>query len=223
MDWTWPTVTELQLLFNGRSFALRERQTLIGRSRRCAIVLGSRLASREHCVIERTGKGLTLIELGSKNGTWVNGERVARRQQLVNGDQIRIGTDQLEVRSSPEPAEVGGQQLSMQTQRMDWAPAEEPFGEDSTASVDHASVLDLAEVLLETASGIEQRPQTTQLIVAAIDELLDHAGLTQPYINAPDADRLRAIADRLHAWWTNGSLDAWRHGLERRLRAAGRS
>ena len=44
-------------------YQLAQRQTLVGRSRRCAIVLNSRLASREHCVLERSGAALTLILL----------------------------------------------------------------------------------------------------------------------------------------------------------------
>ncbi len=212
---------ELRIRFEGQVYQLAQRQTLVGRSRRCAIVLASRLASREHCVLERSGAALTLIELGSKNGTWVNGERVTRRRQLAKGDAIRIGSDHLEVienvkANEPEP------RRQVETQRMARKPSEDRFDDDSTATVDHASVLDLAEVLLETASNPEQRPQTTRVILAAVDELLDHAGLTQPYLGAAEEQRLRVIADRVQSWWPDGSMNAWRLGLESRLAAAGR-
>jgi pSer/pThr/pTyr-binding forkhead associated (FHA) protein len=199
---------------------LTQRQTLVGRSRRCVIVLSSRLASREHCVLERSGAALTLIELGSKNGTWVNGERVTRRRQLAKGDEIRIGSDHLEVleeATGNEPAP----RRHVSTQRMSRTASQEQF-EDATATVDHASVLDLAEVLIETASGSEQRPQTTRVILAAVDELLDHAGLTQPYLGVSEEQRLRAIADRVQSWWPDGSMNSWRQALESRLAAAGR-
>jgi pSer/pThr/pTyr-binding forkhead associated (FHA) protein len=185
------------------------------------IVLSSRLASREHCVLERSGAALTLIELGSKNGTWVNGERVTRRRQLSKGDVIRIGSDHLEVIENVKASESEPRR-HVETQRMPRKPSKEPFEDDSTATVDHASVLDLAEVLLETAGGPEQRPQTTRVILAAVDELLDHAGLTQPYLGVSDEDRLRVIADRVRSWWPDGSMDGWRQGLESRLAAAGR-
>jgi pSer/pThr/pTyr-binding forkhead associated (FHA) protein len=205
-------------------YQLAQRQTLVGRSRRCAIVLNSRLASREHCVLERSGAALTLIELGSKNGTWVNGERVTRRRQLATGDEIRIGSDHLEVIENARGVE--GEQppprRNVETQRMPRKTSEEQFEDDSTATVDHASVLDLAEVLLETASGAEQRPQTTRVILAAVDELLDHAGLTQPYLGVAEEHRLRVIADRVQSWWPDGSMNAWRQSLESRLAAAGR-
>ena len=211
---------DLRIRHEGQIFQLAQRQTLVGRSRRCAIVLSSRLASREHCVLERSGAALTLIELGSKNGTWVNGERVTRRRQLAKGDEIRIGSDHLEVLEAakgnePEP------RRHISTQRMSRSASQEQF-EDATATVDHASVLDLAEVLLETASGNEQRPQTTRVILAAVDELLDHAGLTQPYLGVSEEQRLRVIADRVQSWWPDGSMNNWRQALESRLAAAGR-
>jgi pSer/pThr/pTyr-binding forkhead associated (FHA) protein len=214
-------VGELKIRYDGQLYQLTQRQTLVGRSRRCVIVLNSRLASREHCVLERSGAAITLIELGSKNGTWVNGERVSRRRQLAKGDEIRIGSDHLEVIENVKAVE-GEPRRNVETQRMARKPSEEPFEDDSTATVDHASVLDLAEVLLETAGGAEQRPQTTRVILAAVDELLDHAGLTQPYLGSPDEQRLRVIADRVQAWWPDGSMDTWRKGLEARLAAAGR-
>lgn len=214
-------MSELRIRHLGQIYQLAQRQTLVGRSRRCTIVLNSRLASREHCVLERSGAALTLIELGSKNGTWVNGERVSRRRQLATGDEIRIGSDHLEVIENARPAE-GEPRKQVETLRMARKPSEEQFEDDSTATVDHASVLDLAEVLLETAGGTEQRPQTTRVILAAVDELLDHAGLTQPYLGVAEEHRLRVIADRVQSWWPDGSMNAWRHGLESRLAAAGR-
>jgi pSer/pThr/pTyr-binding forkhead associated (FHA) protein len=214
-------VSELRIRHEGQIYQLAQRQTLVGRSRRCTIVLNSRLASREHCVLERSGAALTLIELGSKNGTWVNGERVTRRRQLATGDEIRIGSDHLEVLENYKPNE-GEPRRQVETQRMARKTSEEQFEDDSTATVDHASVLDLAEVLLETASGPEQRPQTTRVILAAVDELLDHAGLTQPYLGVTEEHRLRVIADRVQSWWPDGSLNAWRQSLDSRLAAAGR-
>jgi pSer/pThr/pTyr-binding forkhead associated (FHA) protein len=184
-------------------------------------VLNSRLASREHCVLERSGAALTLIELGSKNGTWVNGERVTRRRQLGKGDEIRIGSDHLAVVEEVKATEPAPRR-QVETQRMSRNPSADQFEDDSTATVDHASVLDLAEVLIETASGPDQRPQTTRVILAAVDELLDHAGLTQPYLGAFEEQRLRSIADCVQSWWPDGSMNAWRQALESRLAAAGR-
>ncbi|HWO08220.1 MAG TPA: FHA domain-containing protein, partial [Polyangiaceae bacterium] len=133
-------MSELRIRHQGQVYQLAQRQTLVGRSRRCTIVLSSRLASREHCVLERSGAALTLIELGSKNGTWVNGERVTRRRQLATGDEIRIGSDHLEVLENVKPE--GEPRRVVETLRMARKPSDEQFEDDSTATVDHASVLD---------------------------------------------------------------------------------
>lgn len=46
--------------------------------------------SRNHAVLEKRGSGIELLDLNSENGTFVNGERVARRQ-VVRGDRIGLG------------------------------------------------------------------------------------------------------------------------------------
>lgn len=51
-----------------------------------------RSVSRTHAVLERVGVDWVLIDEGlSRNGTWVNGDRVRRRRRLVSGDRIRVG------------------------------------------------------------------------------------------------------------------------------------
>ena len=46
--------------------------------------------SRNHAVMEKRGSGIELVDLNSENGTFVNGQRVTRRQ-LVRGDRVRLG------------------------------------------------------------------------------------------------------------------------------------
>jgi sigma-B regulation protein RsbU (phosphoserine phosphatase) len=47
--------------------------------------------SREHLVFERTGEGWTIRDLGSRNGTQLNGVRVAKTLNLTHGDRITVG------------------------------------------------------------------------------------------------------------------------------------
>ena len=62
----------------------------IGRSDACRLVIAHGTVSRRHAVIKRTGDGLEVRDLGSLNGTWVNGWRV-ERAVLRPGDTLRIG------------------------------------------------------------------------------------------------------------------------------------
>ena len=64
--------------------------TIVGRSRTCGLPLPGADASRRHAEILGTGKGFRLRDLGSTNGTFVNGERV-EEVELRPGDRIQIG------------------------------------------------------------------------------------------------------------------------------------
>jgi hypothetical protein len=63
---------------------------VVGRSRKCDLRLPGSDASRRHAEITGGPNGFTLTDLGSTNGTYVNGDRV-REHLLQPGDQIEIG------------------------------------------------------------------------------------------------------------------------------------
>lgn len=69
----------------------------IGRGRGNSIVLDDMLVSRQHVRITADADGLVLEDLGSRNGTYVNGRRV-ERTHLSEGDRIGIGAATFEVR-----------------------------------------------------------------------------------------------------------------------------
>ena len=72
-------------------YQLVESVTVIGRSRRCDIVLTDPNVSRQHAEIRRQGDGFMLLDLGSTNGTRVN-RRGVRQAVLQHGDRIELGT-----------------------------------------------------------------------------------------------------------------------------------
>ncbi|MGQ9468190.1 MAG: FHA domain-containing protein [Anaerolineae bacterium] len=76
----------------GQRWLIQEDQVLIGRGLDCDIILTARQISRHHARIERTADGrYFLYDLGSKNGTWVNGEKVQEAPRLLeDGDEIQF-------------------------------------------------------------------------------------------------------------------------------------
>jgi len=70
---------------------LEQTVTHLGRAVENEIVIVSKRASREHAHIRREGRKTFLDDLGSTNGTYLNGERVLGSVQLRDGDQIAIG------------------------------------------------------------------------------------------------------------------------------------
>ena len=78
----------------GRIFPLRFADITIGRALDNDVVLDSNDVSRRHVRIESAGTLLRLIDLGSTNGTRVNGRRVSEHL-LRNGDLVELGSTQL--------------------------------------------------------------------------------------------------------------------------------
>lgn len=78
------------------SYRLGETTT-IGRLPECDVVLSDPATSRRHARIVRRDGGFVLVDLGSTNGTFVNGEPVTERE-LRDGDRITLGGTTLEFR-----------------------------------------------------------------------------------------------------------------------------
>lgn len=70
-------------------------RTVIGRQPSCDLVIQDSAASRQHAAIEITGDTVALSDLGSRNGTSVNGQRCSGTRTLAEGDVIGIGATQL--------------------------------------------------------------------------------------------------------------------------------
>ncbi|MBL8859674.1 MAG: sigma 54-interacting transcriptional regulator [Planctomycetes bacterium] len=83
---------KLSVLEDGTSSELRvDRPTItIGRSVDNDLRLTSGLVSRHHCRIETDAEGVWVVDLGSANGTYVNGERISRKK-IDEADRVQIG------------------------------------------------------------------------------------------------------------------------------------
>ncbi|HYV25644.1 MAG TPA: sigma 54-interacting transcriptional regulator [Pyrinomonadaceae bacterium] len=75
----------------GTTFPLAADQITIGRESASAVSLKHASVSRRHCVIEREGDTFKIRDLGSSNGTFVNGQPV-NDKILNHADQVRIGS-----------------------------------------------------------------------------------------------------------------------------------
>lgn len=73
---------------------LASDRMVVGRLKACDICLPDKNASRQHAAIEREGTGWALRDLGSTNGTLLNGEPVDRAR-LRDGDRITVGITEL--------------------------------------------------------------------------------------------------------------------------------
>jgi pSer/pThr/pTyr-binding forkhead associated (FHA) protein len=88
---------------SGAQIELDRDLTTLGRSPDSHIFVADSNASRRHAVIEREGEAYWLEDVGARNGTWINAERVIERVMLEDGDIIRIGNTWFIFEIVPEP------------------------------------------------------------------------------------------------------------------------
>jgi len=81
------------------TFEVTKRRIAIGRSARNDLCLDDPFASRVHAELRREGQTVWLTDLGSANGTYVNGVRIREAVPIVPGDRVQIGETILEVLS----------------------------------------------------------------------------------------------------------------------------
>jgi len=75
-----------------REIIIQGQEFLIGRGTDCDLRLAVSAISRHHCLLRFKGGEATLSDLGSSNGTLVNGKRVRSQVALHTGDEIRVGS-----------------------------------------------------------------------------------------------------------------------------------
>ncbi len=81
----------------GQVIPLNRPKFLIGREQDCQLRPNSEMVSRHHCVFNVDEYSVRLRDLGSTNGTLVNGERIRKDVVLVAGDKVIIGNLEFEL------------------------------------------------------------------------------------------------------------------------------
>lgn len=74
----------------GERWQLTKDRFVIGRGSECDLVVADRQVSREHAQIRKAEQGYVLEDLGSKNGTHLNGMRIKEPTVLQDGDEIQV-------------------------------------------------------------------------------------------------------------------------------------
>lgn len=194
-------------LFTLENVSLSEGTYIIGRSRSADYYVSDPNASRRHARVSISGNEMRIEDLGSKNGTLVNGVRLVGARVLRDGDQVTIGSQQLTLRlATSTEAEAASRNRVV---------AEAEWGQLSDQT---ERTLDLLDVLLtEQVRGSEQARALAHLVVTSVDEVLDTVGATRPSLTPRQAYRLGRMIGAIGARAYSPAILAWQANARRRL------
>ena len=91
-----------RLVWGEREVPLVEGENLLGRDAEAPVSIDDPTVSRHHARILVAGGLARLEDLGSKNGTWLEGRRLETPELLEDGDEIRVGPAALTFRAFPD-------------------------------------------------------------------------------------------------------------------------
>jgi pSer/pThr/pTyr-binding forkhead associated (FHA) protein len=140
---------------------LADAVTSIGRHDDCQIRIKSSQVSRRHCELFEAGGKLAIRDLGSSNGTFVNGKKITGQQVLKSGDELTVGTVTLRVSKLGQEAPAAPQSSPASTPK--------PKASD-TAIVDAIPVGDDQDDFEVELSSEDQLPSDMDIIPLAEDE-----------------------------------------------------
>jgi pSer/pThr/pTyr-binding forkhead associated (FHA) protein len=120
-------------LDNSPPLEITKEMTLVGRSEGCDLRLDHKSVSKLHCVLVKTDGLMLVRDLGSTNGTRVNGQRI-RRAALLPNDQLHIASMKFKVLFGPKALPVVSPEE--RTQQIDGAELQRLLKEKSVAGDD---------------------------------------------------------------------------------------
>jgi len=96
----------------GRAIAIKRNKLLIGRAEECDVRPLSEDVSRRHAAIHVGPAEVWVEDLGSRNGTFVNGVRITEKIRVSDGDLVRVGALELKVACAKPVVEGGEEDVS---------------------------------------------------------------------------------------------------------------
>lgn len=102
----------------GRRLRLPDRPVTVGRGETADVRIPSSEISREHCRLTAEGDELIVEDLGSSNGTFVNGRPISRATRLKIGDRVTFGPVTLRLMGVKKDATAGKPKENLDDSRM---------------------------------------------------------------------------------------------------------
>jgi pSer/pThr/pTyr-binding forkhead associated (FHA) protein len=133
--------------YQGGEFPLKgDKQLIIGRSSELDIVLVEDMVSRKHAKITLSAGKITIEDLGSTNGTFVNGEKV-KSSRLKEGDRILVGTSILKlVKAGANAPELSDAQVKQNLEQVAAVQSQRQTKTAMTGKIEEVPLPDLLQL-----------------------------------------------------------------------------
>ncbi|MFT3785549.1 MAG: ATP-binding protein [Tepidisphaeraceae bacterium] len=197
------TLVVLQGPDKGRRFELPDRPALIGRDSR-AIPLADNTVSRRHCELRPGEKGDWILQdLGSSNGTYVNGQRLDRLVTLKLGDQFRVGRTLLVfgaqpgiVRTTGSNVELAGEESGMDSSIINTMPSSD---DSLVLAVPEPAVAAMAnlKMLYRLSAALGSSFSLQQILEVVMDLVFEHVQADRGIILLRDEKHPEQIVPRV--------------------------
>jgi len=170
-----------------REHRLERPALIIGRSAASDIQVSSGLVSRRHARLSLTNLGVSVEDLGSRNGVFVNSERVVGAARLRPGDRVTVGDEVFVYGEIEEPIERVQTEVGLPAQHV----ARESFSDDDTVlATRSADVFQLLGSVVDKALALGRGEEAEHLIAAHLTAALADAAEGRPL--PPDLARTAA-------------------------------
>jgi len=159
----------------GQVISLNRRKFLIGREQDCQLRPNSEMVSRHHCVFSVDEYSVRLRDLGSTNGTLVNGERIRKDVVLVAGDKVIIGNLEFELVIRPDVTAVESDSAVLPPQ-----PAAPPTASNEDTQFTEKTVYELPAVSPVVAAKVETPMSAAPMPLAPVANAGDSTVFNMP-------------------------------------------
>jgi pSer/pThr/pTyr-binding forkhead associated (FHA) protein len=183
----------VQLLVNkgatrGKRIQLRHETTIVGRRRDCNLCIPSSEVSRRHCLLQFQDGYLTIEDLNSINGTFLNEERIADKNVVYPGDRLAIGPVHFTVQYELSPSARERLQLGQEArpeEPLEAVPVEE---EPPTIKVDPDGPIPVDDQDFEVVQQVSDSQVVEIIDDPEIVELIEDAEIVEEVEDAEVVD-----------------------------------
>lgn len=199
---------------------LPEGETFVGRGVVCAIVVRDQLASRQHARFTRSGGQVVVDDYESRNGTFVNGERLERGRVLSHGDVVLVGAVRLTfgvAQSTPSYLPPGIELLERHARDPEIVREAGAHTQEIHVTEPAVSSVAVLESLVDSPAARAAPASFAGGVCGSIERLLAVSEQRGEPLEDDLAARVVRVAEIVDRWFPDGARAEWAESVRSRL------